>query len=487
VDEISKMKLTIFSRLVIGYLIIFVLVIAMSIYAVVRIGQFNKVTQSVLMTNSRMTDYAGKLIDATLSQVRYEKKFIISKDKAFYKEFLSFKNEFDLYFGQAMLIADSSQMENILNAVKGSYQTYQSVLGEEIKYLQSHSPYSPQYYTQEKEKASNAIIEQLEKLKIYVQQNTNDKLGRLYEAGREARKMAIIMTGVFLLLGVSISFFINRSITQPISLLMKKTRDIARGDFNENLDLSSPPELAELANAFNLMCSKLNELDKMKSNFFSTMAHELRTPLSSIKMGISLFVEGREGPITESQKELLLLLKGENERLITLINSLLDLAKMEAGMMAYRFEQKNLTPLIDQVVKEIGPIIEGKKIILESKGTERLPLVKMDGERILQALRNIIGNAIKFTPEGGRVSVLARTVDQGVEVSVSDTGPGIPEESLASIFEKFKQARPKGTYKNKGTGLGLAIAKQIVTSHGGKIWAESKLGQGSTFFVVLPV
>jgi two-component system sensor histidine kinase GlrK len=462
-------------------------VIAMSIYAVVRIGQFNKVTQSVLMTNSRMTDYAGKLIDATLSQVRYEKKFIISKDKAFYKEFLSFKNEFDLYFGQAMLIADSSQMENILNAVKGSYQTYQSVLGEEIKYLQSHSPYSPQYYTQEKEKASNAIIEQLEKLKIYVQQNTNDKLGRLYEAGREARKMAIIMTGVFLLLGVSISFFINRSITQPISLLMKKTRDIARGDFNENLDLSSPPELAELANAFNLMCSKLNELDKMKSNFFSTMAHELRTPLSSIKMGISLFVEGREGPITESQKELLLLLKGENERLITLINSLLDLAKMEAGMMAYRFEQKNLTPLIDQVVKEIGPIIEGKKIILESKGTERLPLVKMDGERILQALRNIIGNAIKFTPEGGRVSVLARTVDQGVEVSVSDTGPGIPEESLASIFEKFKQARPKGTYKNKGTGLGLAIAKQIVTSHGGKIWAESKLGQGSTFFVVLPV
>jgi two-component system sensor histidine kinase GlrK len=234
------------------------------------------------------------------------------------------------------------------------------------------------------------------------------------------------------------------------------------------------------------MCSKLNELDKMKSDFFSTMAHELRTPLSSIKMGISLFVEGREGPVTESQKELLLLLRGENDRLITLINSLLDLAKMEAGMMAYRFEQKNLTPLIDQVVKEIKPLVEAKKIILESKSTERLPIVKIDGERILQALRNIVGNAIKFTPEGGRVSVLARTVDQGVEVSVSDTGPGIPEESLATIFEKFKQARPKGTYKNKGTGLGLAIAKQIITSHGGKIWAESKLGQGSTFFVVLP-
>jgi two-component system sensor histidine kinase GlrK len=481
------MKLTIFSRLVIGYLIIFVLVTAMSIYAVVRIGQFNKVTQSVLMTNNRMMDYAGKLIDVTLSQVRYEQKFIISKDKAFYKEFLSFKNEFDLYFARAMFISDSSQTKNILNGVKGSYEDYQSLVSREMEYLKSGSSYLYPWYTQEKEKASNAIIEQLEKLKIYIQQNTNDKIGGLYEAGREARKMAMVMTGVFLLLGISISFFINRSITQPISILMRKTRDIARGEFNENLDLSSPPELAELASAFNLMCSKLNELDKMKSNFFSTMAHELRTPLSSMKMGLSLFVEGREGPVTESQKELLSLLKGENERLITLINSLLDLAKMEAGMMAYRFEQKNLTPLIDQVVKEIGPIIEGKKIILESKGTERLPLVKMDGERILQALRNIIGNAIKFSPEGGRVSVLARTVDQGVEVSVSDTGPGIPEESLVTIFEKFKQARPKGTYKNKGTGLGLAIAKQIITSHGGKIWAESKPGQGSTFFVVLPV
>lgn len=296
----------------------------------------------------------------------------------------------------------------------------------------------------------------------------------------------MVMTGTFLILGIAISFYINRSITQPISTVMRKTREIAKGDFKGDLNLSSPPELAELADAFNLMCNKLNELDKMKSDFFSTMAHELRNPLSTIKMGISLLVEGTQEPKTEGQKELLILLEGETNRLIRLVNSLLDLSKMEAGMMTYHLEQQDLVPLIDQAIKEIGPLVEAKKINLETKIMEGLPIIKIDSERVLQALRNIIGNAVKFTPDGGRVGVLARPIEKGVEVSVEDTGPGISTENLPTIFEKFQQVNNKGPYQSKGTGLGLAIAKQIVTHHGGKIWAESNPGQGSTFIFVLP-
>jgi two-component system sensor histidine kinase GlrK len=117
---------------------------------------------------------------------------------------------------------------------------------------------------------------------------------------------------------------------------------------------------------------------------------------------------------------------------------------------------------------------------------ERLPIIKIDRERILQALRNIMGNAIKFSPEGGRVKISVRSVDHGVEVSVADAGPGIPAEDLTTIFEKFKQTTIGGLPPNQGTGLGLAIAKQIITYHGGKIWAESEPGQGSTFIFVLP-
>lgn len=154
--------------------------------------------------------------------------------------------------------------------------------------------------------------------------------------------------------------------------------------------------------------------------------------------------------------------------------------------MTYTFEKADLTPLIHQTEREIVPLVESKKINLATEIAEGLPIITMDVERILQVLRNLVGNAVKFTPEGGRVRILARSVPRGVEVSVADIGPGIPPENLTAIFEKFQQASISGSYRAKGTGLGLAIAKHIITSHGGKIWAESKPGQGSTFIFVLP-
>jgi two-component system sensor histidine kinase GlrK len=159
---------------------------------------------------------------------------------------------------------------------------------------------------------------------------------------------------------------------------------------------------------------------------------------------------------------------------------------MEAGMMSFHLQPQPIAPLIDQTIKELGPLVDSKKIILEIMVKEGLPIVKIDSERILQALRNIIGNAVKFTPEGGRVKVSARYADHGVEISIADTGPGIPKENLITIFEKFQQAVTDRKLPTQGTGLGLAIAKQIITHHGGKIWAESQLGHGSTFIFFLP-
>lgn len=268
--------------------------------------------------------------------------------------------------------------------------------------------------------------------------------------------------------------------------MKRRTREIARGNFEGDLSLSSPPEIAELADAFNLMCHKLKDLDKTKSDFFSSMSHELRTPLTSMKEGTGLLLEGVGGPITERQKKLLMILAEESGRLINLVNSLLDLSKMEAGMMTYDFVQASLAPLINKAMTEIEPLVESKGIHLQAKIGEELPMMKVDCERILQALRNLIGNAVKFTPDGGRVTVSAQAIEQGVEVSVGDTGNGIPEESLVNVFDKFHQVDSTDSYRIKGSGLGLAIVKHIITSHGGKVWAVSEQGQGSTFTFVLP-
>ena len=194
---------------------------------------------------------------------------------------------------------------------------------------------------------------------------------------------------------------------------MNKTRDISNGVFECQLNISSPPEVSELTKAFNTMCEKLRVLDKMKSDFFSSMSHELRTPLTSIKEGISLLKDGVGGTVSDKQKRLLTILTLETNRLIGLVNSLLDLSKMEAGMMTYTFETGGLAPLIERAMTEMVPLIESRKIRFERKGFEGLPLIRMDKERILQALRNLIGNAVKFTPEGGRVTISARQARPG--------------------------------------------------------------------------
>jgi len=171
--------------------------------------------------------------------------------------------------------------------------------------------------------------------------------------------------------------------------------------------------------------------------------------------------------------------------LISLVNSLLDLSKMEAGMMAYDFTLTHFDPLLKRAVGEIAPLLEAKQILLESGIDKALPALRMDAERILQVLRNLLGNAVKFTPKGGQVRVVVKAADGKLEVAVQDSGPGIAAESLLSIFEKFNQGDHNGNAR-LGTGLGLAIAKSIILSHGGKIWAESQVGHGSKFIFVLP-
>jgi len=481
------MRLTIFTRLMMGYLVIFVLVMAVSVYAILRLYQFNEGTRHILRVDNRILDYERKLTDSILSQIRYEKKYIITKDNVLYDQFLSAKVEFNKYLAEGISMADTSPKKDSLNKVRAHFERYQSLFGEEVEYVRKNHNYPKRWYEQEKEKAADGVLEELENLETYSRQDIYDRMNILGEAGGSARRFAVTMSIVAVLSVVGTSIYITRSITQPLKMLRTKTKEISEGVFNSDLVVPSPPEISDLAKAFNLMCAKLKVVDKLKSDFFSTMSHELRTPLTSIKEGTALLREGVAGAITEKQRRLLTIISEESHRLIGLVNSLLDLSKMEAGMMTYNLEEGSLVPLIDKTITEIGPLVEAKKITVEARIGEALPMIKMDNERMLQALRNLIGNAVKFTPDGGRVGISARPVNHGVEVSVTDTGPGIPAENLTSIFNKFQQATPAGSYSVKGTGLGLAIVKHIITSHGGKVWAESEPGQGSTFIFVLPV
>ena len=480
------MRLTIFSRLAVGYLAILLIMGAVNGYTVLNLYRLNDETSSIFNTDGRLLDIKKNLSDSFLSQLEYEKKYIITKDIVFYNQFLTANKTFDNYFTEAVSISDTLPKNDSLKQVKAYYDQYQSIVREEFDSFGTNQPHPIAQREENKEKIINNLLEELKALEASYRQDMYARMNAIRNDAAYASRLAAMMLIIAFFLVIGTSFLSTRSITKPLMALVEKTKEISEGVFEGNLDISSPPEVLGLTKAVNAMCDKLKKVDTMKSDFFSAMSHELRTPLTSIKQGITLLQQGFEGEMPDKQKKLLTILSQETHRLIEMVNSLLDLSKMEAGMMAYNFHQEKLPPLIQRVIQEMTPLMEAKKIQSRTEITQEIPPLNLDRERILQALRNLIGNAVKYTPEGGQILISAFCRDHEVECSFKDTGQGIPKENLKEIFEKFHQLPVKTSEWAKGTGLGLAFVKRIITAHGGKVWAESVPGQGSTFTFVLP-
>jgi signal transduction histidine kinase len=234
---------------------------------------------------------------------------------------------------------------------------------------------------------------------------------------------------------------------------------------------------------------KLQVVDKMKSDFISVVSHELRTPLTTIKAFVELLLL-KPGMPGEQRTKLLATVNAEADRLGRLTTDLLDLSRIEAGVMKWRSEDLKIEDVIAGSVATLAPLLDHKGLHVTTAVEAPLPVLRGDRDRIAQVVSNIISNAVKFTPSGGAIHIAARheTVPpERVVVEISDTGLGIPAQDLELIFEKFQRSGDQLTSAIDGTGLGLTIARQIVEYHGGKIWATSVRGKGSTFTFTLPV
>jgi two-component system, sensor histidine kinase and response regulator len=249
-------------------------------------------------------------------------------------------------------------------------------------------------------------------------------------------------------------------------------------------------EIQEKSGQLETANGRLKELDGLKSDFVSNVSHELRTPLTAIKGAVDLLLREVPGRLSESQTHYLTRVRSNTQHLAGLINDLLDLSKIEEeGKIELDAGRVSLGGLVHEVMETVKPLAAEKRVVLlEVTVPEPSVLVRADRDKVTQVLMNLIGNAIKFTPPQGRVTVSAsRDGTEWAQVSVNDSGPGISTEECQKIFQKFYQVAESGGPKPKGTGLGLAISKALVELHGGKIWVESKEGSGSTFSFTLPV
>ncbi len=231
---------------------------------------------------------------------------------------------------------------------------------------------------------------------------------------------------------------------------------------------------------------QVEEASRHKSQFLANMSHELRTPLNAILGYAELVLDGIYGDAPEKMRNVLERIQTNGRHLLGLINDVLDLSKIEAGQLVLSLNDYSIKDMMQGVYVAVEPLAGNKKLNFKLDVPPNLPPARGDERRLSQVLLNLVGNAIKFT-DTGEVAMKASTTNGSYTVAVADTGPGIAEADQAKIFEEFQQSESTHTKAKGGTGLGLAIAKRIVEMHGGRLWVESTLGNGSTFFFTVPL
>jgi signal transduction histidine kinase len=276
----------------------------------------------------------------------------------------------------------------------------------------------------------------------------------------------------------------NQRLRGERDLLRRRLAEV-EANFLRTVD-ESQREILLMNEALTSANAQLQELDRMKDAFLSMVTHELRTPLTIISGITEMFEAGIYGELTLQQSEHLRQIALAAQRLRQLVNDLLDLSKMEAGMMRLRRESLAPHSLVCAVVEQLATVAAQAGVILKNQTGHDLPEINCDGQRIEQVLTNLVSNAIKFTPSGGQVTISAETTPETLRFIVADTGRGIPPEALPRVFDKFFQVQSSTESGAKGTGLGLAIVKHLIELHGGEAGVESETGRGSRFYFTLP-
>lgn len=260
-----------------------------------------------------------------------------------------------------------------------------------------------------------------------------------------------------------------------------KSRDYLTNQLMEaNASLTYARAAAEQARAV------AEEANRLKTQFVANMSHELRTPLNAIINFTRIVAEGYDGPVNDEQRAHLDYVRFAGEHLLGLINDILDLAKIEAGKMEIYPEPLDLHPIFKGVMSTAVGLTRDKGLYLKMEAPEQLPLVYADPKRVRQVLLNLLSNAAKFTPSGG-ITLRAYVEEPYLVVAVADTGIGIAPENFAQVFEEFRQVDESFARQAGGTGLGIPISKKLIEMHGGTLWLESQVGEGSTFFFSLPL
>lgn len=307
----------------------------------------------------------------------------------------------------------------------------------------------------------------------------------LFADFRQALAEAVLAAaGATLLSAIIVSYFVSRRILAPIKEIIEASREMVSGRYGRRVMVSSTDELGALANNFNALAEALEKTEERRQQLMADVAHELRTPLATIKS----YMEGPIDEVLPAETATYELVSQEANRLTRLVQDLQDLSRAEASQLDLRFQAAEVPELVKAAVSRLEPQYQAKGVLLDTKLAERLRSMWVDQDRIIQVLLNLLGNALQYTSVGGRVLLESSRKGEEVQLSVKDPGIGISAEHLPHVFERFYRADRSRSRAGGGSGLGLTIAQHIIEAHGGRIWVESAgLGQGAKVSFTVPI
>jgi len=496
-------SLSLYQKLLAGYLFLLAILILpclFSIYSIYRIEATVTTFFKRTLNISSSIEYAKNLVPSLEAEAR--RLVILHREdslRALRPLIADLEKRLD-----PMMASDSPELENNFSQFRNTLSLLNYIISQPDILKDPNDDMETASLTDEaREQEIKGLTYRLMELlrqakhiqKKTLQEKSRESARIIYQVKNGTLILLLLATVVALTAPWALYVYIKR----PIKFLQKGIHAIGKGNFDHQIPVVSRDELGELAESFNTMARSLKELDTLKSDFIAVASHELKTPLAAMIEASKLLSEPQIGQLNDRQARLVKVLNTSMTQFKTLVEDLLDLSKMQAGLVSLEKKQEDIRSVVEDAIKAVRPIASAQNVEILPDYPEQKIDAEIDRKRLKRALVNLLDNALNFSESGHSIKLIVSVPGaQGkkgrvLQIVVVDAGPGIDTEEQKQVFEKFYQS--KVTPRQSGSGLGLTIARQIVTAHGGKIWIESppgndislEEGKGTAVFVQLPL
>ncbi|MCK5696346.1 MAG: HAMP domain-containing protein [Desulfobacula sp.] len=473
------MKLTIYNKMMMGFSAIITIMIVSSAYVLFELNTVANGAKVILTSNVRIQELARLLQAIIQDENGYAGKYLVSNDETYFSLFVETSKQVDQNLNLLLEKQSSPEDQSLIYEMQKAHDAL-------VAHMQKKNHQTPETNATRKQIRQKYIAILLDSLDILISRNHSSiekKMVGIESITARSVQVALLLVAVTLFAAITAALIITRTITRPIGDLIKGTEHIARGKF-EKILVSSHYEIALLADAVNDMSAKINDVNELRTQMMQQISHELKTPLQAMQSAHDVLKISNS--VKDSQIRMLDVFDRGIDKIATFSRQYFDFSKIESGVMQYNMELSDLPEIVEPVVDEAKLIAASKDINLELD-FDAVPRVMVDPEKISIIISNLISNAIKYTPNDGKVVVSIGPCDLGVQVKVQDSGIGINPDEISNIFTRFYQASNIKKIACSGSGVGLAIVKAYTEGHGGKIYVESSPDQGSLFKVEFPI